>query len=252
MLIIPSQYLAENQSSMEELKVPNLTIRKSENNAHLWKKIMPNRNYRIGSTVHKKSKYNTSSNYFCLHSPKGKRSLLSSTHSANAVKISTEEIIIGDHTAWILCERNFVPKSQKRKVNPNKPSPKHKNLASPKSRRWPTAILSTFQAIIRNDYVPLRDFTHHEELDMARDRAQAAAATRVCMGRLRSGSMQPTLISISSGRTGGGYGRGDANTANRRDNNKYKSQQADEQINKATTTDETSTGKQDKAQTISD
>jgi hypothetical protein len=49
----------------------------------------------------------------------------------------------------------------------------------------------------------LHDYTHHEELNMARDKAQAAAAMRVRMGRLRSGIPGSAPNSTPTGRGGG-------------------------------------------------
>jgi hypothetical protein len=66
--------------------------------------------------------------------------------------------------------------------------------------------------MIKNYYEPLSSFAPHEEIDMARDKAQAATAMRVRMCMLRSGPSTATAQQPSTGRRGGrgggGMGRG--------------------------------------------
>jgi hypothetical protein len=140
--------------------------------------------------------------YFCPRSLNGQRSLLPKWYSD---KTSKRKNLNENPKAWTLCTRNFVPKSQKRTINPITPSLKHGKIDPPKGWRWPTALLPTFRPQFCNYYEPLHEFTHHKELDMACDKVQAATSMRVQMGKLWSGFFQ-TPNSPVPGR-GGGRGR---------------------------------------------
>jgi hypothetical protein len=120
--------------------------------------------------------------------------------------------------------RNVVPRSSRRKINPITPTQNQEKLAPPKPRRWQTAALKTFQPKLKNYFQPLSQYTHHEEIDMARDKEQAAASMRVRMGMIRSGisvtsSITPTPpMSGRGGGRGGGTGRGNSNRSNKEKN----------------------------------
>jgi hypothetical protein len=78
-------------------------------------------------------------------------------------------------------------------------------------------VISKFQPTINNYYKPLYSYAHYEELDMVRDKKQAALAMCVRMSSLRTGAIKtagnPTPTGRGGGRGGGGgYGRGDGNT----------------------------------------
>jgi hypothetical protein len=80
-----------------------------------WNRIITTRNYIIGTIVCKKSKYITSSTYLYQESPTGTRKLLPTTHSTtNCGNISTHKEVANSNKSWIICLRNFVPKSRRR------------------------------------------------------------------------------------------------------------------------------------------
>jgi hypothetical protein len=238
----------------------NIRQRVTVNREHLRRKHTPIGKSRTGTLVQKKSKYSSSSMYFCPRSPNGQRSLLPKRHSKESDITSTRGTLNENIKAWILCTRNFVPKSRKRTVNLSTPSLKHGKIDPPKGRRWPTVLLPSFKPKLHNYYEPLHEFTHHEEIDMARDKVQAAAQMRVRMGKLRSGFLQPISPSPGrgGGRGGGIYGRGDAEQITRSANgstegstNKEPSNDKDSSIT-VTATDDVSTNKNEETQTISD
>jgi hypothetical protein len=219
-----------------------LSQRLSVNEKYIRRKITPIGKYRIGSQVEKKSKYNSSTTYFCPISPKGQRSILSDRYSKTKLQNHHTEEHLNERNNWILCARNFAPKSRRRRINPISPTSKHDKVEPAESRRWQTAILSSFKPKIKNYYQPLYDFTHHEEQDMARDKVQAATAMRVRMGRIRSGTSgsapNPNAAGRGGGRTAGGYGRGDgeASTTSRTSINKRENIDRKEISNETTIT----------------
>jgi hypothetical protein len=96
---------------------------------------------------------------------------------------------------------------------------------------------------------------------MVRDKVQAVAAMRVCMGKLRPGNSQlpPNPTSgRGGGRGGGGYGRGYGQSSSRKeDMNNEESKgphlvQAEATTTKTTATEDASMGRNDEAPTISD
>jgi hypothetical protein len=188
---------------------------------HKWKTKIGQIQHIKGTTINKKSKYRTSTTYFCPISEKGRRPLLlDKIKKINMSFIGEKE----NKNNWILCARNFVPKSTGRKINPIQPIPKHQVLITPQKRRWATAILSDFIPTTYNYYEPLAQFAHYHEpeIEMARDKAKVAVDMRQRMMSLRAGEIttkQATAKATSPGRgggvTGGGTGRGGASLKHR-------------------------------------
>jgi hypothetical protein len=85
--------------------------------------------------------------------------------------------------------QKFCTKVPEKNINPIKPLPKHSKIEPLKPRKWETAAaLPSFKPTIRNYYQPLYLFAHFDYISMVQDKAQAAAAMRVRMGKLRSGT----------------------------------------------------------------
>jgi hypothetical protein len=59
-------------------------------------------------------------------------------------------------------------------------------------RQWPTAVISSYNPSVFNYYKPFSNYVHSDTPIMVRDKATAAAAMRICMGNLQSGSPPPT------------------------------------------------------------
>jgi methylphosphotriester-DNA--protein-cysteine methyltransferase len=79
-----------------------LSQRLSVSKQQLRQKITPIGKYKIGTAVYKKSKYNSSSMYFCPTSPNGQRSLLSNRYSNKKLQNKTTEELPDEQNAWIL------------------------------------------------------------------------------------------------------------------------------------------------------
>jgi hypothetical protein len=207
----------------------------------LQSKILSTKYYKKGSIVYKTSKYKTSSNYTNLKDFNGRRELLPNKKIKD-LRQQSEQL------KWILCDKRILPKSRNRKIIHIQPQEKHEILKPQPTRRWPTAVLSTFTTITRNYYEPLIPFAHYEEIEMARDKAKSSGATRNRMINLRSGeppTAAPPAPSVTSrqpmfGR-GGGRGGGRAGESRRERqtvhlSNLVKDQEKQREQNMASTT----------------
>jgi hypothetical protein len=131
-------------------------------------KILPNKYYKKGSTVHKRSKYKTSSNYFSPKSSNGSRELFSNKNTKD-IRQKTEP------TRWVLCDKDSLPKSRNRKITHIQPQEKHEILRQQPTRRWATAVLSLFEITTKNYYEPLASFAHYDEIEWQGIRQRATA-----------------------------------------------------------------------------
>jgi hypothetical protein len=106
-------------------------------------KIFPDRYYKQGSTVHKRSKYKASSNYFSPKSSNGSRVLFP---SKNTIDIRQKT----GPTKWVLWDKDSLPKSRNRKITHIQRQAKHDLLRQQPPRRWATAVLSSFVTTTKN------------------------------------------------------------------------------------------------------
>jgi hypothetical protein len=171
-------------------------------------------NYRIGSTVYKKSKYSMSSNHMIDVQTNGRNR----TYPAPTIAQGTQSTKREDTKNWTKCVREVFKTRSRRLINVINPIQNHKLLAVPKARPWAPSI-PVYHPRLFNYYQPLSQYTHGKEAIMEKDKTKEAEITRANMTKLRTGGQPPPKQPFhnggrgvsrpirGTGRGGGGRGR---------------------------------------------